>query len=63
MNLNQTSCYAMAMLPVLVAPVLGAAGEKSARFRVDAHAQVTSPITGVNAGPAMGHRTWSPPIT
>ena len=45
-----------------VAPTLGAAGEKSAFFRVDGHVQATSPITGA-AGMVMGHRPWSPLIT
>jgi hypothetical protein len=62
MKLNQTS-YATVTRSALVAPTLGAAGEKSVFFRVDGHAQVTSPITGAAAGLVMGHRPWSPPIT
>jgi hypothetical protein len=41
-----------------VAPTLGAAGVKSAYFRV----QTASPITG-DAGMVTGHRPWSPSIT
>jgi len=47
-----------AMRPRFVAPTLGAAGVKSAFFRV----QTASPITG-DAGMVTGHRPWSPPIT
>jgi hypothetical protein len=61
-KLNETN-YAAAMWPAFVAPTLVAAGDKSAFFRVDGHAQVTSPITGAAAGTVMGHRSWSPPIT
>ena len=43
--------------PRFVAPTLGAAGVKSAYFRVQ-----TAPITG-DAGMVTGHRPWSPPIT
>ena len=50
MKLNTTS-HAIAMRSAFVAPTLGAAGDQSARFRVDGFA------------PAMGHRPWSPPIT
>ena len=50
--------YADAMRPRLVAPALGAAGEKSAHFRV----QTLAPITG-DAGMVTGHRPWSPLIT
>ena len=62
MKLNTTG-YAIATRSAFVAPTLGAAGDKSARFRVAAHAQVSSPITGAAAGMVMGHRPWSPPIT
>jgi hypothetical protein len=44
-----------------LAPIFGAAGDTSARFRVDTHAQVLFPATDAAVG--MGHRTWSPPIT
>ena len=47
-----TTGYATAMRPRFVAPTLGAAGEKSAFFRVDG-----------DAGMATGHRPWSPLIT
>jgi len=60
MKINQTS-YATAMRRAFVAPTLGAAGDSSARFRVDGHALGMSPITGAAVG--TGHRTWSPPIT
>ena len=50
MKLNMTG-YAIATRSAFVAPTLGAAGDQSARFRVDGHV------------PAMGHRPWSPPIT
>jgi hypothetical protein len=61
MELNKTS-YATVTRSAFVAPNLGAAGEKSAFFRVDGHAQVQSPIPGT-AGMVTGHRPWSPPIT
>ena len=51
--------YWTATRPRFVAPTLGAAGVKSADFRV----QTASPITG-SAGMVTGHRhPWSPPIT
>ena len=49
--------HADAMRPRLVAPTLGAAGEKSAFVRVQ-----TAPIAGY-AGMVTGHRPWSPLIT
>ena len=57
MLLNTTGNWT-AMRPRFVAPTLGAAGVKSAFFRV----QTASPITG-DAGMVTGHRPWSPPIT
>jgi hypothetical protein len=52
-----TTGYATATRTRLVAPTLGAAGEKSAHFRVQ-----TAPIFG-DAGMVTGHRPWSPLIT
>ena len=57
MKLNTTDDWT-ATRPRFVAPTLGAAGVKSAFFRV----QTASPITG-DAGMVTGHRPWSPPIT
>ena len=61
MELNTTS-YATVMRSAFVAPTLGAAGEQSARFRVDGHAQALFPTTG-EAGMVTGHRPWSPLMT
>ncbi len=57
-----TTGYATAMRPRFVAPTLGAAGEKSAFFRVVDHVQASAPING-DAGMVTGHRPWSPLIT
>ena len=62
MKLNDDTSYATVTRSCFV-PTLGAAGEQSALFRVDGHAQVKSPITGAAAGMFTGHRSWSPPIT
>ena len=61
MELTNTS-HATAMRSALVAPTAGAAGEQSARFRVDGHAQALFPITGA-AGMVTGRRPWSPLTT
>ena len=52
---------AMQTRVLLLAPIFGAAGDTSARFRVDNHAQGLLPATDAAVG--MGRRTWSPPIT
>jgi hypothetical protein len=62
MDVNLTS-YATVTRSTCVAPTRGLAGEKSVFFRVDGHAQVSSPIPGAAAGMVTGHRPWSPPIT
>jgi len=61
MKLDITRDDAMQTRVLLVAPKCGGAGDDSARFRVDGHAQVLFPTTGAAAG--TGHRSWSPPIT
>ena len=62
MELNKTS-YATVTRSAFVAPTLGAAWDKSSFFRVDGHAQVSSPIAGAAAGMVTGHRPWSSSIT
>jgi hypothetical protein len=62
MKLNDIN-YATVTRSICFVPTLGDAGDKSAFFRVDGHAQVSSPVTGASAGMATGHRPWSPPIT
>ncbi|HET7350635.1 MAG TPA: hypothetical protein VFJ28_06840 [Marmoricola sp.] len=52
---------AMQTRVLLLAPIFGGAGDTSARFRVDNHAQGLFPATDAAVG--MGRRTWSPPIT
>jgi hypothetical protein len=61
MELNPIS-HATVMRSALVAPNFGAAGEQSARFRVDGHAQALFPTTGT-AGMVTGRRPWSPLTT
>lgn len=58
MLLNINRGDAMKTRVPFVAPTRGCAGENSANFRVDGHAQVPAPLAG-----GMGHRTWSQPIT
>ena len=62
MKLHITSCVTTTRA-AFIAPTLGAAWDKSAFFRVDGHAQVSSPITGAAAGMVTGHRPWSSSIT
>jgi hypothetical protein len=61
MKLINTS-HATVMRSAFLAPTPGDAGEQSARFRVDGHAQALFPTTGA-AGMVTGRRPWSPLTT